>query len=65
MDKLLTPKQVAEIFQVKPGTISVWVKRKIAPPYLRQGRTLRFRESAVEKFILDKEHRDRVKNFKD
>ena len=65
MAEYLTPKEVASMLKVSPTTPYVWIHRKIGLPYIRIGRTVRFRKDSLEKFLLDKEHRDKVKNFKD
>ena len=51
-DALLNETQVAEILGVKPSTLQVWRStRRYALAYVKVGRTVRYRESAVQKFI--------------
>jgi excisionase family DNA binding protein len=59
----LTSKEVASMLKVSPSAIHVWIHRKIGLPYVRIGRTIRFRREALDKFLLDKENRIKVKNF--
>jgi len=51
-DPLLTEAQVAAILGVKPTTLQVWRStRRYAFPYIKSGRLVRYRASAVEAFI--------------
>lgn len=51
-DRLLTPLEAAERLAVKRSTIYDWAAhRKIES--VQVGRLLRFRESAIEKFVRD------------
>jgi len=51
-DPLLTETQAAEILGVKPTTLQVWRStRRYQLPYIKAGRLVRYRQSAVEAFI--------------
>jgi len=51
-DPLLTEKQVAKLLGVKPSTLQVWRSTKRYPlPYIKSGRLVRYRASAVQEFI--------------
>jgi excisionase family DNA binding protein len=54
-DELLTVDEVAEIFKVPVGTIRKWRTERTGPEGFRVGKYLRFRRSAVERFIAEKE----------
>ncbi|MCM3425583.1 helix-turn-helix domain-containing protein [Bacillus paralicheniformis] len=49
MEKLLTPKQLSEILQVSIETLRRW--RKEGMPYKQIGRSVRFNQEEVEKWI--------------
>ncbi len=54
MDKLLTADEVAELLKVK--TEWVWAQARAGRiPHVRLGRYRRFRESAIEAWLLDHE----------
>jgi len=51
-DPLLTEDQAAELLGVKPTTLQVWRSTKRYPlPYVKSGRLVRYRASAIEAFI--------------
>jgi excisionase family DNA binding protein len=51
-DPLLTEVQAAEILGVKPATLQVWRSTRRYPlPYVKTGRLVRYRQSAIEAFI--------------
>jgi excisionase family DNA binding protein len=51
-DPLLTEDQAAELLGVKPTTLQVWRSTKRYPlPYVKSGRLVRYRTSAIEAFI--------------
>ena len=51
-DPLLTEVQAAELLGVKPTTLQVWRSTKRYPlPYVKSGRLVRYRASAIEAFI--------------
>jgi excisionase family DNA binding protein len=53
--KLLTPSQLAKILGVRPGTIYSWLSRGVDIPYVKIKGTVRFREKAVQDWLLKKE----------
>jgi predicted DNA-binding transcriptional regulator AlpA len=56
MDKLLNPKQLAEILNVKPGTVFSWLSRGVPlPPSIKIAGSTRWRQEAVLKWIEEKE----------
>ena len=57
-DALLTEVEVAERLKSKVGTLQVWRSTKrVALPYVKIGRLVRYRASAVEAFIAANEVR--------
>lgn len=53
--KLLTPQQVAEQLGVTTHTLAVWRSEQRYPlKYVKVGRLVRYQESDVERFILDR-----------
>ncbi len=49
---LLTELQVAQILNLKPGTLSVWrCTRRVDLPFVKLGRAVRYRRADVEAFI--------------
>lgn len=66
MDRLLTPKELAQILNVKPGTVFSWLSRRVnLPPFVRIGGSTRWREEAVMKWIQDKEKARKRRNFEE
>lgn len=63
MDKLLNPSQLAEILNVRPGTIYSWLSRGVDVPYLKIAGTVRFREKAVMDWLMEKERERKRRNF--
>jgi excisionase family DNA binding protein len=63
VEKLLTPSQLAEILGVRPGTIYSWLSRGIDIPYVKIKGTVRFREKAVQDWLLKKEQEKKKRNF--
>jgi len=63
MEKLLTPSQLAEALGVKPGTIYSWLSRGIPLPHVKISGTIRFREKAVQDWLLEKERARKKRNF--
>jgi len=63
VEKLLTPSQLAEILGVCPGTIYSWLSRGIDIPYVKIKGTVRFRQKAVQDWLLKKEQEKRKRNF--
>lgn len=55
MEKLLTPIEVAAILSVSVGTLNVWrCTRRVELPFIKIGRSVRYPESALQKFIDDR-----------
>ncbi len=53
MEKLLTPSQLAEILNVRPGTIYSWLSRGVDIPHVRIMGTVRFREKAIQDWPIE------------
>ncbi|SEJ55537.1 helix-turn-helix domain-containing protein [Frateuria terrea] len=53
--KLLTPAEVCEILSIKPRTLEDWRLGRSGPslPFVRLGRTVRYREEDVEALIKE------------
>ncbi len=65
MEKLLNPSQLAEILGVKPGTVYSWISRGIPLPYVRISGTVRFREKAVQDWLIEKERARKRRRFEE
>ena len=63
MEKLLNPFQLAEILNVRPGTIYSWLSRGLDIPYVKIAGTVRFRENAVMDWLTEKEREKKRRNF--
>jgi excisionase family DNA binding protein len=63
MEKLLNPKQLAEILGVKYTTVYSWLNRGSDIPYLKIQGTVRFREKAIQDWIIAKESERKRRNF--
>jgi excisionase family DNA binding protein len=63
LEKLLNPLQLAEILGVRPGTIYSWLSRGVDIPHVKIGGTVRFREKAVQDWLLKKEQEKKRRNF--
>ncbi|MBU1044698.1 MAG: helix-turn-helix domain-containing protein [Candidatus Omnitrophica bacterium] len=50
MDKLITLKELSEILKVPPSTIYSWTHMQFIPHY-KLGKSLRFKESDIEKWL--------------
>ena len=51
-DPLLTEQQAAELLGVKPTTLQVWrCNKRYALAYIKTGRLVRYRRSAIEAFL--------------
>lgn len=55
VERLLTPDEVAEILGVPKATLYRWRYHREGPESMRIGRHLRYRASAVEAFISERE----------
>jgi predicted DNA-binding transcriptional regulator AlpA len=66
MEKLLNPHQLAEILNVKPGTVYSWLSRKVdLPPFVKVAGSTRWREEVVKKWIETKEKEKRRRRFEE
>jgi excisionase family DNA binding protein len=63
MERLLTPKQLAENLNVRPGTIYSWLSRGVAIPHLKIEGTVRFSERSVVEWLKEKERERKKRNF--
>jgi excisionase family DNA binding protein len=63
LERLLTPCQLADILGVRPGTVYSWLSRGVDIPHVKIGGTVRFREKAIEAWILEREREKKGKNF--
>jgi phage terminase Nu1 subunit (DNA packaging protein) len=50
-DKLIKSRELAGMLDVAPVTVRSWRMRGIGPPFLKQGNLVRYRLSAVERWI--------------
>lgn len=50
-DRLLTVDDLAAYLHVSKKTVYTWQHRRTGPPYVRAGKHLRFRASAVDKWL--------------
>lgn len=60
MEKLLTIKQVCELLQVSQSLVYKWVHYDFVP-YVKIGNIVRFRETELNRWLKNKEHKGRVK----
>jgi len=66
MEKLLTPKQLAKVLNVKPGTVYSWLSRRVdMPPSVRIGGSTRWREKTVQGWIEAQEKERKRRSFED
>lgn len=63
MEKLLNPLQLAEILNVRPGTIYSWLSRGVGIPHVKIAGTVRFREKAIQDWLLKKEQGKKRRDF--
>jgi len=63
LEKLLNPLQLAEILNVRPGTIYSWLSRGVDIPHVKIAGTVRFREKSVMDWLLHKERERKRRNF--
>jgi len=63
VEKLLNPSQLAEVLGVRPGTIYSWLSRGVDIPHVKIEGTVRFREKAIEAWILEREREKKRNNF--
>lgn len=54
-DPLLTEVQAAEVLGLRPTTLQIWRTTKRYPlPYIKVGRLVRYRESALRDFLASR-----------
>ncbi len=63
MERLLNPNELAEVLNVKLGTVYSWISRGVDIPHVKIAGTVRFREKAVMEWLLKKEHERKKHNF--
>jgi excisionase family DNA binding protein len=63
VERLLNPSQLAEILNVRPGTIYSWLSRNVDIPHVKIAGTVRFREKAIQDWLLKKEQERKKRNF--
>jgi excisionase family DNA binding protein len=63
MERFLNPQQLAEVLGVKPGTVYSWLSRGIPIVYVKIAGTVRFREKAVQDWLMEKEKNRKKRNF--
>jgi len=63
MEHLLNPKQLAEILNVKLGTVYSWISRGVDIPHVKIAGTVRFRERVVMDWLMSKERERKRRNF--
>jgi predicted DNA-binding transcriptional regulator AlpA len=54
MKKLLTEKQVATLLEVSIKTLQGWRLKGGGPPYVKMGRLIRYAESDLEAYVIEK-----------
>lgn len=66
VEKLLNPKQFAEILNVKTGTVYSWLSRGVdLPPSIKISGSTRWREEVVKRWIEQKEKDRRKRDFEE
>lgn len=60
MEKLLTIQQVSDLLQVSRSLVYKWVHYDFVP-YVKIGNVVRFKESELNRWLKNKEHKGRVK----
>ena len=66
MDKLLNPKELAGILNVKPGTVYSWISRGVdLPPPVRIGGTTRWQLKTVQAWIEERERLWKKRHFEE
>ena len=51
LDRLLTSEDVSEYLRVSPHTIEMWRRKKVGPPWLKIGRSIRYKFSEVHAWL--------------
>jgi len=53
--RLITEDETADFLHIKPETLATWrCMKRYALPYVRVGRSIRYRPSDVEKFLAER-----------
>ena len=66
MEKLLNPKELASILNVKCGTVYSWLSRGVdLPPSIKISGSTRWQERTVREWIDRREKTQRRKDFED
>jgi len=52
-DRLLTPPETAEFLRTTVGVLKVWRSRGDGPPFVKVGRSVRYRWSALDRWVDD------------
>ena len=55
-DILLSPKEVSDVIRVKTSTLAAWRCNKQGPQYVRVGRLIFYKKSAIDEFISSNTH---------
>lgn len=57
IERLLTPRELAELSGIRESTLAAWRSRKTrgAPPFMKFGRLVRYRQSAVVRWLAEQE----------
>ena len=63
MEKFFTPSELANILGIKPGTIYSWLSRGVDIPHIKIEGTVRFREKAIQDWLMEKERERKRRNF--
>jgi predicted DNA-binding transcriptional regulator AlpA len=64
MKKLLNPKQLAKILNVKPGTVYSWLSRGVdLPPFVKISGSTRWQEKTVKIWVEAKEKEAKKRKF--
>jgi len=59
MDKLLTPKQLSELFQIKLSTVYKWTHYGYVPS-VKIGDLIRFKEEKIDEWLRKREKNGRL-----
>ncbi len=63
MEKLLNCNQVADLLAVSPKTVFGWIYRGVSIPHIRIEGTVRFREKALQEWLIERERARKKRNF--
>jgi predicted DNA-binding transcriptional regulator AlpA len=55
-DRLLDTDEVAEYLGIPPNSLKMWRYRRTGPPWLKLGRHVRYRLTAIEQWLDDQEN---------